>query len=113
MKHKYRAKATTVDGIAFASKGEARRYGELKLLERAGKIASLELQPGFQLQPKFRDAAGASHRAITYVADFRYYDEEIAAWVVEDFKGFETPVFKLKKKLFLFAYPEYVFRVTK
>ncbi len=42
---KYRAQPTIVDGIRFHSKGEARRYQELRLLERAGEITNLELQP--------------------------------------------------------------------
>lgn len=40
--HKYHAKPTTVDGIRFASKAEARRYSELRLLEKAGEIKNLE-----------------------------------------------------------------------
>jgi hypothetical protein len=41
---KYRAIPTTVDGIRFDSKREAARYGELKLLEKAGHIRGLTLQ---------------------------------------------------------------------
>ena len=46
---KYRNVKTEVDGILFASKKEARRYSELKLLERAGEIAHLELQPRIKI----------------------------------------------------------------
>ena len=49
MSHKYNAIPTTVDGIRFASKREARRYLELKLLQKAGHISDLELQPRFRL----------------------------------------------------------------
>lgn len=44
MTHKYNAKKTVVDGIAFDSKKEAMRYKELKELERVGKIDRLDLE---------------------------------------------------------------------
>lgn len=47
--HKYHAQAVVVDGIRFASKAEARRYGELKLLQKTGEIRRLAVQPGFDL----------------------------------------------------------------
>ena len=37
---KYHAVPTTIDNIRFASKAEARRYRELRLLEKAGEIAN-------------------------------------------------------------------------
>lgn len=102
--HKYRAKKTKVDGIPFASKKEARRYMELKLLERGGGIQGLELQPSFTFtikgetlcysQPE-KDAR--SNRPIIYKADFRY--RENGKTIVEDVKGFRTPAYKLKKAL--------------
>ena len=46
---KYRAVPTVIDGIRFASKAEARRYGELRLLEQAGEIRDLVRQPRFAL----------------------------------------------------------------
>jgi hypothetical protein len=42
---KYHAQPTVVDGIRFASKAEARRYGELMLLMKARVIWGLTL-PG-------------------------------------------------------------------
>jgi hypothetical protein len=89
---KYRAVATTVDGIRFASKKEAARYGELKLLERAGHIDRLELQPAYQLVVD-------GIKVGVYKADFRYRDKRSGYFVVEDVKGVRTPVYKLKKKL--------------
>jgi hypothetical protein len=84
--HKYSAKRTEVDGIVFASKAEAGRYCQLKELERAGEIRNLEVQP------KFKFACGAK-----YIADFRYMKG--AQSVIEDVKGVETAVFKLKRLL--------------
>src|SRR3990167_5299112 len=65
---KYRNVATTVDGIRFASKAEARRYTELKLLERAGEIISLRRQVAFPI------AINGEH-VCHYVADFEYQEK--------------------------------------
>jgi len=111
MQSKYRAKRTTVDGVTFASQGEARRYQELRLLERAGEIQNLTTQPSFEIHPAFVGSDGKRHRAIRYIADFRYQDR--GRDVVEDFKGVETPAFKLKAKMFQRLYPDILFRVTK
>ena len=92
---KYRAKRTEVDGIMFASKKEAARYQELKMLERAGKIERLELQPKFRIEV-------CGQFICTYVADFKYYEpggRTVFSMIVEDVKGFKTPVYRLKKKL--------------
>ena len=106
-KHKYNAKVVEFDGFRFASKKELKRYLELKMLEKAGKIKDLQLQPVFLLQEGFKRKI--THRAITYRADFEYVDEK-GNRVVEDVKGVETPVYQIKKKLFLKKYREVVFR---
>jgi hypothetical protein len=92
---KYAAIRTTVDGITFASKKEAKRYGELKVLLKTGAITRLVLQPMLPLH-----VPGISGGRITvgkYIADFQY--DEGAETVVEDVKGMKTPVYRLKKKL--------------
>ena len=91
--HKYGAKKTTVDGIVFPSKKEAAHYQKLKMMEKAGEIYDLELQPTFELVPK-----EGSHRAVKYVADFRYKDKQ-GNVIICDVKGMRTPVYKLKKRL--------------
>ena len=102
---KYHSKKTTIDGITFDSKKEANRYCELRLLEKAGKIKDLRLQHQFVLQPPFKKN-GKSIRAITYVADFVYYDFERMRNVVEDVKGYKTDVYQIKKKMFEYKYPD-------
>lgn len=97
---KYLNKKTPIDGHLFDSKKEARRYLELKELERLGKIHGLKLQVPYELIPK--DDLG---RAIKYYADFIYYQDGLL--VVEDVKSPYTrknPVYKLKKRL---MYKEY------
>lgn len=102
---KYFSKKVIVDGITFDSKKEAKRYSELKLLEKAGRIKDLSLQHQFVLQPPFKKN-GKTIRAITYVADFVYFDLERMRNVVEDVKGYKTDVYQLKKKMFEYKYPE-------
>ena len=91
-KSKYRAIPTLLDGIRFASKSEAKRYGQLKLLQLAGEIRWFTCQVPFHL--------GAGVR---YVSDFLivYADGQVE---VEDVKGVETQMFKVKRKLFEAAY---------
>lgn len=108
--NKYRNRKTIIDGITFDSRREAERYRELRLMEKANLILHLELQPVYELQAKFRHN-GKTERAITYKADFRY--EENGRIVVEDVKGMETEVFKIKRKLFLYRYPDIDFRIVK
>lgn len=105
---KYNARKATVDGIRFDSQKEARRYGELKLLLKAGEIRELELQPKFTLMDSFK-YQGKTYRGITYIADFRYFDKQLGLEVVEDTKGFRTDVYNIKKKLLLNKYPDIYF----
>ena len=91
---KYKNVKTTVDGIAFDSKKEAARYGELMLLAKAGAIQDPRLQVPFELIPK-----QAGERAVRYIADFVY--TENGKMIVEDVKGVRTDVYKIKKKLML------------
>jgi hypothetical protein len=55
MMSKYRNKKVLVDGVAFDSKKEAKRYRELKLMEDAGMISRLERQVKFDLLPNQKD----------------------------------------------------------
>lgn len=102
VRSKYGAVKTQIDGHVFASKAEARRYAQLKELERIGEIDSLELQPKYELVPgvKFSDASRATP-ALRYVGDFRYRDH-LGRLVVEDVKGGPvTEGFRIKKHLML------------
>ncbi len=101
---KYHSKKITIDGITFDSQKEAYRYRELKLLERSGKIKDISLQHKFELQPSFKKN-GKTIRAITYIADFVYFDLERMVNVVEDVKGYKTKEYLLKKKMFEYKYP--------
>ena len=106
---KYRNKKVKVDGHTFDSQKEARRYKELKLMERAGAIKDLEIQPAFELIPTIRTETETLRKTV-YKADFRYVDTKTGGVVVEDVKGFKTDVYKLKKKMLLHKYEGIDFR---
>lgn len=108
---KYKSKQTIVDGIKFQSKLESERYQQLKFLLRADEIADLKLQPEFQIFEGYTDAVtGEKHRSRYYVGDFKYVDTKSHQTIVEDTKGVETDVFKLKWEMVQEKFPEYVFR---
>lgn len=101
MKRKYGNRKVVLNGIRFDSLREAERYSQLKLLERAGQITGLELQPRFELIPKQRRDDGRPERASEYVADFRYTDARTGKQVIEDAKGMRTRDYIVKRKLML------------
>lgn len=105
--NKYFSKKVILDGVTFHSKKEASRYSELKLLQSAGKIYDLKLQPRFTIQEKFKHPTLGHIRAIEYIADFSYSIRK--EYHVEDVKGFKTKDYLIKRKLFLFKYQEYHF----
>lgn len=100
---KYGNVATVVDGERFASKREAKRHQELLLLQRAGAISLLKRQPRYPLVVNGDPVA-------VYVGDWSYL--EGGDEVCEDAKGMQTPVFKLKAKLFRALYPHIELRLT-
>lgn len=110
-KNKYNNIKTTIDGIKFDSKKEANYYCQLKLLKQAGEIKDFGLQPRYELQPTFRKN-GKTHRSITYVADFIVTNLDGTTDII-DVKGVETQVFKIKKKLFEYKYPDKNLKVIK
>ena len=92
---KYHAQPTTADGIRFASAKEARRYAELRLLERAGQIQKLVVHPAFPL--RVCGVGGGLVNLGHYVADFQYW--EGPEMIVEDVKGMSTlPLARWKQK---------------
>lgn len=110
-RNKYNARKETLDGHTFDSQAETRRYRELLTLQMAGEIAGLTVHPRYTVLDAFRDRDGKHQRAIVYEADFTYSQD--GQQYVEDVKGVETDVFKIKRKLFLARYPELIFVVVK
>ena len=80
------------NGQRFASQAERGRYLTLLTLETVGEIADLKCQVWFPLVVN-------GVKVCSYVADFTYQDRT-GTLVVEDHKGYRTPEYKLKAKLF-------------
>ena len=98
--NKYGNKKITIDNIVFDSKKEARRYQQLKSMEKAGLITNLALQHKFVLQDAFV-YKNRTYRKIEYIADFSYIRVNDDMLVIEDVKGLKTDVFKIKQKIFI------------
>lgn len=106
-KNKYNNQKTIVDGIEFDSKKEADYYIHLKLLKKAGEIKDIGLQQRFVLQPGF-EKNGVKYQPITYIADFVITNNDGTTEVVDvkPSKTFKTQVYRIKKKMFEYKYPE-------
>lgn len=93
VKHKFRAIPVSLEGIKFASKKEARRYQELKLLQKAGELIFFLRQTPFHLPGN-----------VKYVSDFMCFWQD-GTVTIEDVKGIRTPMYILKKKQIESIYP--------
>ena len=103
MKSKYGAKKIIVDGITFDSKDEAKYYEYLKKRKAKEEILNFELQPKYELQPKF-SKNNKKFLPVNYIADFLIYHNDSSEEVV-DVKGMATETALLKRKLFEYSYP--------
>jgi len=103
-KSKYGNRKVSYDGYKFDSVREYERYRELCLLEKAGEIAKLKVQPKYPLvcggvQVVMRSERYPNGRKVAYFADFSYTDVKAKKEVIEDVKGMDTPVSRLKRSL--------------
>lgn len=98
---KYGNKKVNLDGMTFDSQREVARWAALQLMQKAGDIRDLQRQVPYVLAPAVR--LGPSQRqkpAMRYVADFVYRDlRKGDVVVVEDVKGVQTEVFRVKLHL--------------
>lgn len=108
--HKFHNQIIINHGIRFDSRKEALRWDELLHLERIGVIKNLQRQVPYVLQDAYTTRDGRRIRKIKYIADFVY--EQGGETIVEDAKGVQTDVFKLKRKLFEYRYPDLIFKLT-
>lgn len=116
MYNKYHSQKCMEGGIQFDSKREAKRYGELILLEMAGAITGLERQVKYILIPaqyeeyerygkkgnRLKDGKRLLEKECAYIADFVYTEGE--KLVVEDAKGMRTKDYIIKRKLMLYIH---------
>lgn len=111
----YNVKTKTTDGLIFDSTKEARRWEQLLLLQRAGKITELQRQVVYELMPaqyetypryskkgdRLKDGRRLLERKVEYIADFVYTDADTGENIVEDAKGMRTKDYIIKRKLML------------
>lgn len=119
-------KTKTFDGIEFDSRKEARRWNELKLLERAKEISNLQRQVKYVLIPaqyetieryskkgdRLKDGTKLIEREVAYIADFVYTDMKTGKTVVEDTKGVKTKDYIIKRKLMLYLHQIRIKEIT-
>ena len=98
-KSKYKNIKQYHDGIKFDSIKEAGRYVQLKLMEKQGLIKNLIIHPKYKILDGF-EKLDRKFAPIHYIADFEYFDVGKNKVVVEDVKGFQTLIFRIKRKLF-------------
>ena len=101
LRHKYGAKPTTLDGIRFDSKAEARYYTRLKIRKAAGEVVVFLRQVPFYLPGGIR-----------YVCDFQEFHADGSVHFV-DVKGMQTDSFKAKKRMVEALYKPIVIEVVK
>lgn len=122
MRNKYYSKKISADGMIFDSKKEFKRWNELRMLEKSGRIRDLKRQVKFVLIPAQRepDTRGPKggikpgrllEREVAYIADFTYVENlpfadeaNTGVLVVEDTKGMRTREYILKRKLMLYIH---------
>lgn len=98
-------KKRTYDGVTYDSELEMKFYRNWVIPRlNSGEIVNCERQVKYELQPKF-EYKGTNIRSIDYVADYvvTYSDGRIS---VIDTKGFADATAKLKKKMFMYCYPD-------
>ena len=95
---KYNARRVVTEEGAFDSQREHKRWGDLKLMERAGKVKDLKRQVKFELIPRI-----GKFRPIFFVADFTYRTIS-GDLVVEDSKGYRNRLYLLKRRLMLWRH---------
>ena len=99
---KYHSKKVIFGNLSFDSQGEYYRYCELKLLERAGEIGDIKVHPEFPIVIN-------GHRVCKVMLDFSYRvlkPKHPYHTKFEDYKGYDTVISKLKRKLLLACYPD-------
>lgn len=104
-RNKYRNKKTEYNGVMYDSKKEALYAYHLTMRQRAHDIKSWERQIAIPLIVNGK-------KICKYVADFRVvYNDDTEEYI--EVKGFETAVYKLKKKLLEALYPDVKLTVVK
>ncbi len=96
--NKYGAKKCEVDGFKFDSQREARRYLQLRALEKAGELRELKLQVPIMLTgSNGAPMLSRAGRQMRLTVDFSYYCTTRDRRVYEDAKGKPTRDYEVRK----------------
>jgi len=112
---RYNKTVVEVDNIKFDSKIEAARYSQLILMQKAGEIEQLELQPKFIIQQSVKIKLNGKVKTqlmIKYIADFKYIEN--GKIIVEDVKSSYTAndaQYKIKRKMLVYQQEQHEFDV--
>lgn len=90
-------------GRSFGSQLEAGLFDWLKASEQAGEIRDIQQQVHVYL----------TEARILYIPDFSAFDTSLGETVYLEAKGFETPEWRIKRRLWLAGYGPGVLRVFK
>jgi hypothetical protein len=111
----YAKKTPCAQGHTHASGKEAKRCNDLHLLQRAGHISGLQLEPRFTFIIEGRELKMGNGQVARYTADFTYVEngrkvvEEIKP---KDAKGISRD-FPMRAALFRHLWPSVELRVVK
>lgn len=79
----------SLDGYSFASQLEASLYGHLKILQSQGEVRDICVQVHLKL----------TKAEVLYICDFKAFDVKLGEDVYWEAKGFETPEWRIKRRL--------------
>ena len=96
-KNKFSAQRTTLNGVQFDSRREAKRWAELCLLEKAGEIADLRRQVPLELEGRDGPLLTRTGRRMRLTVDFAYTDLRTGLTVYEDAKGMPTRDYEVRR----------------
>lgn len=94
-KQKYKNNRVKHLGYSFASQFECAVFNLLLARERAGEIKDIQVQ----------DHVYLTEARICYIPDFKFLDLTTKNFTWAEAKGFETDVWKIKKRLWAFYGP--------
>ncbi len=99
-----------VDGHKFQSEKEAAAYVKLKAIADQGVITDLRMQVPIVLQPEFEYCC-KRYQAIRYIPDFGWVEKGEQHYADVKSKATKTAVWRVKWRMALKLYPEFVWEV--
>jgi len=96
-RRKYGNVKQQVEGITFDSKGELKLWHDLCVRQGLGEITELERQVTYVLCPPVRLVGEGRAASVRIIVDFRFLENGAVKLV--DYKGYDTPGGRMKRRL--------------